>query len=114
MAQRDGDYVDALVRTRSQAIPMIMETTGGLAPHSRKHVAFLAARSKGKGAVVRTHYGRTRLSTKSYYVHHMQRMTKAAVVYDALAIILKRISVLKQQRLCSGGVADAMQADAQA
>ena len=33
--QQDGDYVDALVRTRAQVVPMIMETTGGLAPHSR-------------------------------------------------------------------------------
>ena len=64
--QQDGDYVNELVRTRAQVVPMIMETTGGLAPHSRKHVGFLASRSKGRGAVDRTCYGRTRLSTKSF------------------------------------------------
>ena len=112
MEQQDGDYVDALVRTRAQVVPMIMETTGGLAPHSRKHVGFLASRSKGRGAVDRTRYGRTRLSTKSFFVHHMQRMTKAAVVSDARAI-LKRVSVLKQQRLHLNGMADATLADSQ-
>ena len=40
----------------------------------------------------------------------MQRMTKAAVTSDARAI-LKRVSVLKQQRLHLNGVADAIHAD---
>ena len=91
----------------------VMETTGGLAPHSRKHLGFLASRSKGRGAVDRTCYGRTRLSTKSFFVHRMQRMTKAAVVSDARAI-LKRVSVLKQQRLHLSGMADATHADTRA
>ena len=30
-----GDYFDAIVRKGSRVVPMIIETTGGIAPHSR-------------------------------------------------------------------------------
>ena len=70
--------------------------------HSRRHCGYLHGRSKGKGAVNRTRYGRTRISTKSFFIHHTQQMAKAAVMYDARAI-LKRVSVLKQQRLRTQG-----------
>ena len=85
---------------------MIIETTGGLAPHSRRHCGYLHGRSTRKGATDRTRYGRTRISTKSFFVHHTQQMAKAAVMYDARAI-LKRVSVIKQQRLCTGMAANA-------
>ena len=49
----------------------------------------------------RTRYGSTRISTKSYFVHHTQRITKAAVMYDAKAI-LKQVVVLKQRCLRTG------------
>ena len=39
---------------------MIVETTGGLAPHSRRHCGYLHGRSKGNGAVDRTRYGQGR------------------------------------------------------
>ena len=39
--QRDGQYKDALVRTRATVVPMIVETTGGVAPHSRRHCGLL-------------------------------------------------------------------------
>ena len=107
--QKDGQYKDALVRTRASVVPMIVETTGGLAPHSRRHCGYLHGRSKGKGAVDRTRYGRTRISTKLFFVHHTQQMAKAAVMYDARAI-LKRVSVLKQQRLRTGTAAHAARA----
>ena len=104
--QADGQYKDALVRTRAAVVPMIIETTGALAPHSRRHCGYLHGRSKGKGAADRTRYGRTRISTKSFFVHHTQQMAKAAVMYDARAI-LKRVTVLKQQRLRTGTAAHA-------
>ena len=47
------------------------------------------------GAVDRTWYGSTRISPKSYFVHHTQRITKAAVMHDAKAI-LKQVVVLKE------------------
>ena len=76
-----------------------------------RHCGYLHVRSKGKakGAADRTHYGRTRISTKSFFVHHMQQMAKAAVMYDARAI-LKRVSVLKQQCLRTGTAAHAARA----
>ena len=57
-----------------------------------------------------TRYGRTRITalapTKSFFVHHTQQMAKAAVMYDARAI-LTRVTVLKQQRLRTGTAAHA-------
>ena len=50
---------------------------------------------EGQGAVDRTQYGDTRISTKSFYVHHAQMLSKAAVMHDAKAI-RRRITVLKQ------------------
>ena len=67
------------------------------------------SKGKGKGAADRTRYGRTRSSTKLFFVHHTQQMAKAAVTYDARAI-LKRVSVLKQQRLRTGTAAHAARA----
>ena len=67
-------------------VPVIIEATGGITPHTRAHMRYLARRSRGKGATDRTRYGTTRISTKSFYTHHGQILAKAAVVYDALAI----------------------------
>ena len=61
----------------------------------------LAAR---RGATDRTIYGRTRISTKSFYVHHSQMLAKAAVMSDAKAI-RKQITCLKQ-RVCTAADAD--------
>ena len=89
-------------------IPMIVETTGGLAPHSRRHVSYLShgPRQRRRGAVDRTQYGTTRISTKSYFTHHTQQIAKAAVMYDARAI-LKRVTVPRpneaDMRLRAGG-----------
>ena len=41
-------------------------------------------------------------STKSFFTHHTQQIAKAAVVYDARAI-LKRVTVLKQTHMLEGG-----------
>ena len=71
--------------------------TGGITDHARAHLRYLARRSTGKGAVDRTRYGSTRISTKSFYTHHAQMLSKAAVVYDALAI--NKNIVAKRQKL---------------
>ena len=56
----------------------------------------------------RTQYGDTRISTKSFYVHHAQMLSKAAVMHDAKAI-RRRITVLKQAAhdLAAGAAASA-------
>ena len=46
----------------------------------------LAERAKGRGSVDRTRYGRNRFCTRSFYKHHEQQISKAAVLYDAQAI----------------------------
>ena len=46
----------------------------------------LAGRAKGRGSVDRTRYGRNRFCTRSFYKHHEQQISKAAVLYDAQAI----------------------------
>ena len=78
---------------------------GGIAPASRAHIAKLARRSEGRGATDRTEYGGTRISTKSFYVHHSQMLAKAAVVHDAKAI-RKRITCLKQTVCMAADAAD--------
>ena len=50
-------------------------------------------------------YGSSRASTRSYYVHHMQRISKAAVYFDARAI-RKRVVAARvgRVRLAAVGV----------
>ena len=91
-----GHYHDGIVNKKAKIVPMIVEATGGVAPHSRSQVKRYTGRAKGAGAIDRTKYGETRASTKSYYVHHMQRISKAAVYFDARAI-RKRVVAAKQK-----------------
>ena len=44
----------------------------------------------------RTRYSKARSGTKSFLTHHLRRVSKAAVVHDAMAI-RKQITCLKQQ-----------------
>ena len=85
---------------------MIVETTGALTRHSRRHCGYLTGRSKGKGAADRTRYGSTRISTKSFFAHHTQQVSKAATMHDARAI-LKQVTVIKQNCLQTGTAAHA-------
>ena len=96
VAGRRGDYYDALVNKRSKVVPFIVESYGGIAPHSRAAIRRLARRATAKGARDRTIYGETRISTRSFYTHHVQRIVKNVVYYDALNII-EQIGCLKQQ-----------------
>jgi glycerol-3-phosphate dehydrogenase (NAD+) len=101
---RKGQYDDALVRTRAQVVPMIVETTGALAPHSRRHCGFLHGRAKRRGAIDRTRYGRTHISTRSFFAHHTQQISKAATMWDARAIIKRIRAVAQATELAHRGV----------
>ena len=79
---KDGQYKDALNK-RTQVNLMLVESLGGVASGSRHRVRRLGRRAEGKGSVDRTKYGRTRISTKCFYTHHMQQLSKAAVVGDS-------------------------------
>ena len=91
-----GDYHDALFNRRSKVVPFIVESYGGIAPHSLAALYKLARRAKTRGSRDRTIYGTTRISTRSYLTHHMQRIVKNVVMYDVLNII-EQVSCLKQK-----------------
>ena len=93
-----GTYHDALFAKKTRVVPLIVETTGGIAPHALAHIGHLARRAKGRAASARdgTKYGRSRTSTRSYYVHHTQRIACAAQQYDARGI-RKNIAFEKHQ-----------------
>jgi hypothetical protein len=110
VAEHKGHYYDALYVKRLCVVLLLVEATGGVAPGARAHIGKLAKRSSGKNASDRTTYGTTRISTKSFYVHHMQQMVRAAVMFDAMAI-RKQITCLKQ-KVC--GAAEAAASGGQA
>ena len=61
----------------------VVEATGGITPRARAAIYDLASRV---GGIDRTKYGCTRASPRSFFVHHTQQLTKAAVMNDAAAI----------------------------
>ena len=88
---------------------MIVETFGGIAPHSLKYISRLAARAKKAGGRDGTKYGQSRTSATSFFVHHTQRLAAAAQVGDAKAIrrkiTLLKMGLLKKARMTNGGAA---------
>ena len=81
---------------------MLVEATGGLTGPTRRVVRHYAKRSTGQATGDRTRYGPHRGSTRSFYTHHVQQMSKAAVIFDAKAIG-KQIRKLKM-RVCGATV----------
>ena len=67
-----------LFRSRAAARPTDLE-------QSANHRGF-SERTKGTNGTDRTKYGSARNSPRAYYVHHTQQLSKAAVMYDAMAI----------------------------
>ena len=82
VAAQAGDYADALQK-RDTVVPWIMENTGGISPVPCSVARRLGRRASAKGAIDRTKYGHSRVSTKSFYTHHTQRISTAVVRYDA-------------------------------
>ena len=73
---------DALSKGHKTKI-VLVETTGGISPHTRAICRRHARRATAKGARDKTKYGTTRISTRSFYTHHTQRLSLAAVRLDA-------------------------------
>ena len=67
------------------------------APPSATH---LSRRAKGKGARDSTKYRWSRTSTKSFFVHHSQRLALAAKQYHARAV-LKALTGFKHEVVAS-------------
>ena len=90
----------------------IVETSGGIAPGFLAHIGALTRRARGRGAVDRTRYGKARLSPRSYFVHHTQQISLAAILGDAEGV-LRQVDYMKQQeigRASDGDGASAAQA----
>ena len=78
-----GDYYDALANKRNRVIVYLVESTGGIAPEPLARIRRNARLAKTKNARDSTKYGEARVSPRSYYTHHTQRLSAAAVRADA-------------------------------
>ena len=94
----DTPPLDALINKRSRVVVALVETNGGISRRFSRQVRALERRSNGKNARDRTKYGTTRLSTKSYRVHHTQRISVAAVTEHAKGM-LRQIDFEKQEQV---------------
>ena len=67
--KKGAAYRDAT--TKGHTVKMaIVETLGGISPHTRAIYRRHARRATAKGARDSTKYGTTRISTRSFYTHH--------------------------------------------
>ena len=100
-----GHYDDALKNKRSKVVLALVEAFGGVNRTLGGYAHSLGKRAHGRGATDRTKYGGVRASPRVFRVHHLQQVSKAAVVYDARAI-LKQVIGTKQRALdAAAGVA---------
>ena len=93
-----GHYHDAIVNKKLRVVLFLVEALGGICGRARRQCYALAERASGAGATDRTKYGKTRASPSSFYVHHTQQISKAAVMFDAAAI--RKAIVSERQKLC--------------
>ena len=87
----------ALVVKRSRVVPLIVETFGGIPPSARAHIGWLARRTKGRHGRDYTRYGTSRASTNSFYLHHTQRISLAAMLGDAKGMRRKLNGMLAER-----------------
>ena len=97
-------YHDAIFAKRSRVVAAIVESLGGITPSLAKQLHKLELRAKGRMAHDDTKYGASRTSACSYFVHHVQDISCAAVIGDARAI-KKELRAEKQKYLCGDGAA---------
>ena len=93
--EHKGHYHDALMVKGSRVVPWIVETFGGQAPHSLAYLRHLSRRARGKSARDATKYGTSNTSPRSFYEHHRQRVSAAAILGDAAAIV-RSVNARKQ------------------
>ena len=87
---------DALKNKRSNVVTFIVESTAAITPRARKYCYELKGRTEGRGATDRTKYGENRNSPNKFIPHHVQRISKAVVMFDSLAIC-KQVTVKKRK-----------------
>ena len=98
VAAADGQYAGPLAEHARVSVA-IVESTGALTPRTVRLVAYQSSRTKGKHARDGTRYGTLRSSTRSFFVHHTQRISMAASLGNVDGL-LKRIRARRQQ-LCA-------------
>jgi hypothetical protein len=100
VAVHRGAYFDAFYNKKSKVVLVLVDTFGGIVDETMEELKRLQRRSTGPGAVDRTRYGRHRCSSPhTFIVHHMQRLSAAAVLYDVKAI--KKGAVALKQQACN-------------
>ena len=81
-----GKYAHALSQG-ARVTPFVVEaTSGAITPRALAFVGYLATRTRGALARDGTNYGSSKMSAKSYYVHHTQRLSKAAACGNVMGI----------------------------
>ena len=91
-----GDYHDAIHNKGNRVIPFITSPSGGIAPQGLAHLKLLARSSRLAGGRDGTSYGLARTSPRSFFTHHLQRIS-SALVRAAARDISEIISGLKQR-----------------
>ena len=95
--RRPGQYHDALTKRKAAVYVMLFEASGAASPHTRAVMRRLHRRAdKKNGGRDDTEYGETRCSTKSFYVHHEQRIS-LAVALQSSRCIHKQLGFLKRR-----------------
>ena len=91
-----GHYYDAIHVKGNRVIPFITSPSGGIAPHGLAHLKMLARASRLPGGRDGTRYGLSRLSPRSFFTHHLQRIS-AALVRTNARDVFDLITGLKQR-----------------
>ena len=93
-----GHYHDALHVKKNMTVGIIADDFGGVTGYTDKQLRRWEKRAKdGRDG---TKYGRSRTSTRSFYVHHTQRIATAAQQFDARGI--RKAIVFRKQELMKG------------
>ena len=92
--ERRGDYYDAIHVKKHRTLLFLVESSGGIGGDGQEQCVRLSKRARGHIGADRTTYGTLRTSPQTFLTHHIQQITKAAVFYDAKAI-LRSVDVRK-------------------
>ena len=73
-----GHYYDALVVKRNKVVVWLVEATGGIAPQPLARLRKNSRLAASRGARDGTKYGLSRISPRSYFTHHVQRIVSSS------------------------------------
>ena len=84
--QHVGTYDDP-IRQGCRVTVALVEVSGALEASLLKYAALLTRRTRGAHARDGTRYGASKMSTKSFYAHHTQRISRAAACGDVEGLL---------------------------